>query len=161
MDCPQLRSLLNLVPSSATFLEFCGEKVQREKRNDRAKSDAPHPRMLELRKEKKQLKKDRRMFFLAGDKTSGAYRAVMAQWRCVMKEHARLARALKERAQSRFRASQQARFRADPMRFGKQLFEKKQNGEPNFSEERAFTFFSSLYRDDQRGQEVSPLPEMQ
>ena len=40
------------------------------------------------------------------------------------------------------------------------MFEKKANGEPDFTEEKAFNYFSNLYQDEKRAEPVDPLPEM-
>jgi hypothetical protein len=46
------------------------------------------------------------------------------------------------------------------MLFGKKLFEKSVTGEPTFSGEDGYAYFSKLYRDVNRGDSTIPLPEM-
>src|SRR4051794_40141908 len=77
-----------------------------------------------------------------------------------MKEHAKLAMREKTSKQTRHSASQQRKFKADPMKFSKQLFEKKATGSPEFEEERAYNYFSGIYRDERRSEPVTALPGM-
>ena len=74
-----------------------------------------------------------------------------------MQDHARLSRALKQKARARADAYQQRKFKADKH---KALFEKKSGGEPEFPQEKGFEYFSNLYRDEKRHEAVDPLPEM-
>lgn len=64
-----------------------------------------------------------------------------------MREHSRLRRVLALRAQTKVNSRQLFRFKRDPMKFGKQLFEKKSSGNPSFSSEEAFDYFKQLYTD--------------
>ena len=77
-----------------------------------------------------------------------------------MHEHARLARTERTRKQSSYNSSQQRKFKADPMKFGRSLFEKKSNGKPEFEEHKAYDYFSNLYRDKARGDKVTPMCDM-
>ena len=47
------------------------------------------------------------------------------------------------------------------MKFGKQLFEKKVSGDPAFSSEAGFDYFSKLYCDPSRAEKTTAMPEMQ
>ena len=91
---------------------------------------------------------------------SETYKQNMKQWREVMQDHARLSRALKQKARARADAYQQRKFKADKRKFSKALFEKKSCGEPVFPQEKGFEYFSNLYRDEKRDEAVDPLPEM-
>src|SRR6185312_3376325 len=77
-----------------------------------------------------------------------------------MHEHASLRRALEKKEQNKFCSHQQNRFKKDPMKFGKSLFEKKTSGEPSFGKNQCFDYFSRLYRDEERSDHVFPMPEM-
>ena len=46
------------------------------------------------------------------------------------------------------------------MKFGKQLFEKKTSGNPSFSSEAAFEYFSKLYNDPTRSDPTTAMPDM-
>ena len=46
------------------------------------------------------------------------------------------------------------------MRFGKELFQKKSSGEPNFSSQVALDYFAKIYNDEERDCTFTPLPEM-
>jgi hypothetical protein len=77
-----------------------------------------------------------------------------------MHEHAKLRRTLEKREQNRFNSHQQNRFKKDPMKFGKELFQKRNSGNPEFDEKKCFEYFSELYRDEKRDESVLPMPEM-
>src|SRR6185295_17368770 len=76
---------------------------------------------------------------------SSASKLLQVRWKELMRKHNRLRRSIQEREQKKSNASQQRQFKADPMKF---LFEKKSAGEPTFSAEEAFGYFSKLYRDE-------------
>ena len=81
--------------------------------------------MAELRKAKKQLKKERQRVIRQYGKGSPAEKAISTSWFKVMHEHSSLRRALEKRDQNKFNANQQQRFKKDPIKFGRSLFEKK------------------------------------
>lgn len=116
--------------------------------------------MAELRKEKRELKKARQILHRSGCKGSAADKANSRRWFEVMREHARLSKSLASRAQAKSNSRQLANFKRDPMKFGKQLFEKKANGEPAFSGEAGYAYFSQLYKDPVRSEGTSAMPEM-
>ena len=78
-----------------------------------------------------------------------------------MKEHWRERRAVQKRQANRMKSQAQKKFKADPIKFGQELFEKKTVGEPEFTAEIALNYFSELYADSKRGEPVLPMPEMQ
>ena len=51
-------------------------------------------------------------------------------------------------------------FPKNPHNFGKKLFQKKNFGNPECSQEETFSFFSNLYKDPERGKPLEPLKEM-
>jgi len=57
-------------------------------------------------------------------------------------------------------SQQQRRFKENPMKFGKELFQKRNFGEPKFTSQIALDYFAKLYRDEQRDFSFTPLPEM-
>src|SRR6185437_8130264 len=120
----------------------------------------PNKRMQELRSQKRDLKKQLSKMRTEVDSNSCAYGLLTKKWRELMHEHARHAKATKLRAESRFNSSQQRKFKADPRKFSKTLFEKKNCGEPDFPEQKAFDYFSVLYRDEARGDSVNAMPDM-
>ena len=120
----------------------------------------PNKRLAELRKEKKELKKARQLLHRNGQKNTAADKANSKRWFQVMHEHARLRRALELRYQARVRTKQHRRVQSDPMKFGKTLFEKKTSGEPTFSADQGYNYFSKLYKDDAREAPVFAMPEM-
>ena len=71
-----------------------------------------------------------------------------------MHEHASLRRALEKRDHNKFCSHQQQRFKKDPMKFGKSLFDKKSSDDPCFEEIKGFDYFSKLYRDEKRNDPV-------
>jgi hypothetical protein len=77
-----------------------------------------------------------------------------------MREHSRLRRVLALRAQAKVSSRELSRFKRDPMKFGKQLFEKKLSGDHAFASETAFEYFSKLYTDPTRADPTPAMPEM-
>ena len=73
------------------------------------------------------------------------------RWFEVVHAHSRLSQLVQERNEAKRSIKQLGQFRADPMKFGKSLFEKSISGEPAFSETAGFDYFSSLYTDKNRG----------
>ena len=116
--------------------------------------------MMELRKEKKKLKKSRKALHKQGLKGSACDKNNTRRWFQVMKEHAKLRKLLANRSQSKNNAHQLRRFKANPMKFGKSLFEKKVNGDPAFSSGEFYDYFSNLYCDPTRGESATSMPSM-
>jgi hypothetical protein len=58
-----------------------------------------------------------------------------------MHEHASLRRALDKREKNKFNSHQQQKFKKDPSKFGRNLFEKKISGDPEFSASEAYEHF--------------------
>ena len=63
-------------------------------------------------------------------------------------------------SENRLKKSQQRNFDKDPFVFGRKLFEKKLGGEPQFTAEQAFAFFSAGYRDAGRETSYTPMEAM-
>ena len=123
-------------------------------------AEKQNKRMAELRKEKRELKKARQLLHRSGCKGTAADKANSRRWFEVMREHSRLRRVLALRAQAKMNSRQLARFKHDPMKFGKQLFEKKVSGDPSFTSDAAFEYFSKLYADPTRAEPTTAMPEM-
>ena len=113
-----------------------------------------------LRKKKKQLRKAWKQISSSSGGTDHASKALAAEWRRVMKEHSRLSRSSKRAEDNKRSKSQQRNFTQNPFLFGRKLFEKKSSGEPQFSAEQAFNFFSTCYRDEGRGTTFEALEGM-
>ena len=77
-----------------------------------------------------------------------------------MREHNRLTRVFREKETKIRNSQQQRRFKENPMKFGKELFQKRNSGEPTFTSQIALDYFAKLYRDEQRDFSFTPLPEM-
>jgi len=77
-----------------------------------------------------------------------------------MREHNRLTRVFREKETKIRNSQQQRRFKENPMKFGKELFQKRNFGEPKFTSQIALDYFAKLYRDEQRDFSFTPLPEM-
>ena len=122
--------------------------------------EKPNKLMAELRKEKRELKKARQMLHRSGCKGNAADKANSRRWFEVMREHSRLRRVLALRAETKVNSRELARFKRDPMKFGKQLFEKKLSGDPAFTSDAGFDYFSKLYAEPSRADPVSAMPEM-
>ena len=75
-----------------------------------------------------------------------------------MREHNRLTRAYREREVLIKNSQQQKKFKKNPMKFGKELFQKKTVGEPSFSSQVALDYFAGLYKDEKRDHTFTPLP---
>ena len=112
------------------------------------------------KKRKKRLHADRQRLHRSGGRGTDADKALTRQYHILMKQHNRLRRAIEKQERNNLKSHQQRQFKADPMKFGQQLFEKKSCGDPSFSGEEAFAYFSNLYRDEKRAEEVRPMPEM-
>jgi hypothetical protein len=113
-----------------------------------------------FRKKKRALKKAWKKIACAGD-LDPACKMLKAEWRKTLKEHNKLARSVKRAEENRRLKSQQRKFDADPFLFGRKLFEKKTaGGDPQFSADEAFTFFSTNYRDTERQASFSPMENM-
>ena len=67
-----------------------------------------------------------------------------------MRDHNRLTRVYREREVLIRNVRQQREFKKNPMRFGKELFQKKTSGEPAFTSEIALDYFAKLYQDEKR-----------
>ena len=148
--------LTNIIYSSMRNLFGCQEKLERPS----ATQTKPNPKLAELRTAKKQLKRERQRVIRQYGKGSPAEKAISSSWFKVMHEHARLRTELEKRDKNRFNSKQQQRFKKDPIKFGRSLFEKKNSGEPAFSGDQAYSFFSKTYRDDSRDKPFDPLPDM-
>jgi hypothetical protein len=112
--------------------------------------EKPNKRMAQLRKEKRELKKARQLLHRSGCKGTSADKANSRRWFEVMREHSRLRRVLALRAGAKVSSRELARFKRDPMKFGKQLFEKKLSGDPTFTSDAGFDYFSKLYAEPSR-----------
>ena len=99
--------------------------------------------MAELRKEKRELTKARQLLHRSGCKGTAADKANSRRWFEVMREHSRLRRVLALRAGTKVSSHELARFKRDPMKFGKQLFEKKLSGDPTFTSDAGFDYLAS------------------
>ena len=86
--------------------------------------------MQELRKAKKELKRERKSVIKRFGKGSAPEKAISQQWFKLMHEHANVRRALEKRDHNKFCSHQQRRFKKDPMKFGKSLFEKRSAENP-------------------------------
>ena len=104
--------------------------------------------MEELRQKKKELKKLRKELHRKGLKNK--------EWFITMREHNRV----KEREAVIRNCQQQKQFKKNPMRFGRELFQKKVSGDPTFSSQVALDYFSKIYHDEKRETPFTPLPEM-
>ena len=135
-------------------------EAQVESRRHEEKKRPPDPRLAELRALKKDLRKAHREVVRTGGKGTEAERVMSKRWFEVVHEHAKLSMALKARDAARRSTKKQSQFRADPMKFGKSLFEKSVSGAPAFSESDGYAYFSKLYRDVARGDKQTALPEM-
>ena len=137
--------------------EFGEMEVKPRKQEQKEKTDK---QLEELRNLKKELRRTRKVLLRSSIRQPEAERLVNKRWFEVVHEHSRLSKALKERRDARNSKKQQGRFRADPMGFGKGLFEKTVTGDPAFESKEAFNYFSQLYREEARGDPVEPLPSM-
>ena len=81
-------------------------------------------RLEELRALKKELRKAHRQVLRGGGKGSEAERVLNKRWFEVVHEHSRLSKLVQERNEAKRSIKQLGQFRADPMKFGKSLFEK-------------------------------------
>ena len=124
------------------------------------KKERSDPRLEELRALKKELRKSLREVLRSGGKGSETERLLNKRWFAVVHEHAKLSRLLKAKNEAKWSTRRQRKFREDPMKFGKSLFEKSVSGAPEFGEKEGFEYFSKLYRDVSRGEKVEPLEEM-
>jgi len=99
-----------------------------------------------LRRKKKDLKKLRKELHKKGLKDTAADHLLTREWFATMREHSRLARSFREREAVIHNCQKQKQFKKNPMRFGKELFQKKSSGEPNFSSQVALDYFAKIYK---------------
>ena len=75
------------------------------------------PKIEELRRCKKELKKARKLLHSNGQQGSEADKLISRQWFQTMHEHNRLTRAFREREAQKHDSQQQRKFKKDPMKF--------------------------------------------
>jgi len=131
-----------------------------EEKSPKTWTPKPHPRLTELRNIKKELKRERQRAIRTYGKGSHIEKVISEKWFKVMHEHTSLRRELEKRDTNRFNSKQQRRFKKDPFKFGKSVFEKKSTGDPSFGADQAFNYFSNICRDEKREEPVHQLPEM-
>jgi hypothetical protein len=123
------------------MLDLFGEREVNPPRSQHQRPKRENKELQALRSKKKELKKARKALFKKQGSASIAYRLVNEEYFSTMRQHSQLARALNKKAKARFSATQQRKFRIDPRKFCKKLFQKKSFGEPDFPEEKAFDYF--------------------
>jgi hypothetical protein len=65
------------------------------------------------------------------------------------------------KAQGKTKIANERAFRTDPRKFAARLFNgTKLNGTPTFAKERAESYFSEIYRDEERSRAYVPLLDM-
>ena len=98
-------------------------ELKEQKRYDKDKTN--NTRIQELRKTKKELKKARKIIHKNGQQGSRADALISKEWFATMREHNRLTRASRERETIIRNSQQQKKFKQNPWKFGKELFQKK------------------------------------
>ena len=107
-------------------------EVQKPAEKREVPVEKPNRRMVELRNEKKELKKARQVLHRSGCKNTAADRANSRRWFEVMHEHAALKRHLETKKSARFNVFQQRKFKGDPRSSAKQSLRRKLMGNPRF-----------------------------
>jgi len=138
LSCAELAQNLDQFVYTTLSNHF-GEK---EEKQAYVRKEPRSPEIAELRRRKKDLKKARKLLHKNGQQGSEADKLISKQWFETMREHNRLTRAYREREALIKNSQQQKKFKKNPMKFGKELFQKKTVGEPSFSSQVALDYFA-------------------
>ena len=140
-------------------MEKFGPAIARTAPRKQTRSARKNKVLGNLRKAKQRCKKAWKTLSKAGLADSPEAKIISKRWHRLLRQHNKLRKSLntKRRVEAANRAD--ARFKKDPYKFAKKLFEKSgKKGAPSCSSNEAFSYFSKLYRDENREYAYDPPP---
>lgn len=122
-----------------------------------------HRGLEKLRKQKNFLKKERKQLEKAGLSNTSAYADLSSKWFRLVRRHNALRKAVTAHTHAKAYVAAGRSFKKDPNKFANKLFNggSSSKGEPTFSAKACMDYFSSTYRDDDRGKSFVPLEGME
>lgn len=147
----------------AFFLQHCGPLVDAEApaTPPPAASSKRHRGLERLRQQKNNCKKAVKALRKAGLFDTRAGQTVKKLWLKLVKSHNKLrCKVANQKSQWRKVLAERS-FKQDPHKYAQNVFKKESlNGAPTCTKEEAETYFKSLYHDEHRSDDFSPLEDM-
>ena len=121
----------------------------------------PNKAIVRLKQGKKRIRKALAVLRKAGLKDTQEWKLLRSEGKILMRKHNRLRRALANLKSKKATAKSSTEFKKDPFKYTQNVFNPPSKaGNPTFSKTEAEQYFVPLYRDEERGYEYQPLPDL-
>ena len=141
-----------------TISECCGVHEPKEQSHPRrSKPDRPGRQEKKLQEQRKKLRKEVRRLKSEGQ-TEHQVRQASRQLNYVLGKIKDVKKAREMKTSTKKQAVEQAKFKKEPWKYAKELFNPPSAGQPTFSTETAADYFSKLYCDKSRSEVYQALP---